>query len=92
MSFANLPRNSKGDGLEFTVLKVLFAMIPLTIFLIISAVFMDVFYFNYKAFDAVTACEVKRMEARRKFLSTHVVCVPAYRGTRNDTLSINLNQ
>lgn len=49
----------------------------------------DSVHYERQAFVASTACEVKRMEPRRKFLSSDVVCIPAYRGTKNDTLTVN---
>jgi hypothetical protein len=54
----------------------------------IFAVLMDAFYYGHQAFPQATACELRRMEARRQVLSSTVVCIPAYRGTKNDTLTV----
>lgn len=48
-------------------------------------------YFSRVAFAATTACEAKRMEARRMAFSANVVCVPIQLATRNDTTTVNLN-
>lgn len=50
---------------------------------------MDTFYYERNAFSAITACEAQRMEAKRQVLSARVVCVPAYRATRNDSLTVS---
>ena len=49
---------------------------------------MDAVYYGRKAFAATSACEAGRMQARRKVLSTDVVCIPAYRTTKADTLTV----
>lgn len=56
---------------------------------VLVALMVDWLYYDRQAFAATTACEAKRMEARRQTFSANVVCVPAYRGTKNDTLQVN---
>lgn len=43
---------------------------------------------DFRAFDARMACEAKRMEPRRRELSTKVVCVPI--NTRQDTTTVQV--
>lgn len=50
-------------------------------------VVIDIVY-ERLAFVSITACEAKRMQPRRQSLSATVVCVPAYRATKADTLTI----
>lgn len=54
----------------------------------IIVVFIDEVYFDRVAFVAKTECATKRMESTRKFLTSTVVCIPAYRGTKSDTLTV----
>lgn len=73
-------------------LNALLALLVAAIIAVLGAVALmaiDGLYFERRAFVATTACEAQRMQARRKFLSSQVVCVPAYRGTKNDTLTVN---
>lgn len=42
-----------------------------------------------RAFDATTNCEKERAIARRKLLSTHVVCIPENK--RQDTTTVRLD-
>jgi predicted histidine transporter YuiF (NhaC family) len=53
-----------------------------------GATAVDSIHYERAAFAAITNCTSKRMDAQRKFLSTTVVCVPAYRGTKSDTLTL----
>ena len=69
--------------------------------LILSVVFLGVFILclagvaavgdtllERRAFPAIAACHQARQEPLRQFLSTTVRCVPAYRATKNDTLTV----
>lgn len=56
---------------------------------IAAALLVDWLYYSRRAFDAVVACEAKRMEPRRLSFTSNVTCVPAYRATKNDTLQVN---
>jgi hypothetical protein len=81
--------------LEDIVLKLLLGILLIALAVMClggASALVDSTYFEYKAFDAIAACETKRMDYRRKSFSTNVVCIPAYRQTKNDTLSINLNK
>jgi len=49
---------------------------------------VDSLVYERRAFAAITSCEARRLESRRKFLSENVVCVPAYRATKNDSLTV----
>lgn len=57
---------------------------------LVVGVVLEIFY-GRQAFAATTACEARRLEARRQAFSANVVCVPAYRATKNDTTTVNLN-
>lgn len=68
-------------------------LVPLGAIVVVVLCFLawpaiDYGYYHRRAFAAVTACESQRMEARRKAMSTEVVCVPAYRATKADTLTV----
>lgn len=56
---------------------------------IVAAVLVDWLYYHRQTFSARVACEAQRMEPRTKSFSTEIVCVPAYRATKNDTLQVN---
>ena len=53
------------------------------------SVIADVTIFERQAFAAISSCHAHRMGHTRKFLSTQTVCVPAYRETKNDTVTVN---
>jgi hypothetical protein len=68
--------------LDWSLSALLFAIIALCVLFGADAIA------ERSAFDAVVACEAKRMTAHRQILSSRVVCVPAYRETKSDTLTL----
>lgn len=62
-------------------------IIALLVFL--AGFLVDAVWFERASFADRVACEARRMEARRQTLSSNVVCVPAYRATKNDTLTVD---
>lgn len=76
------------DFEPFTLL--LFGLFLTTLATVGTGALLDTYY-RRNSFTAITACETKRLAARRQFLSTNVVCVPGYVATRNDTTTVNLN-
>ena len=73
---------TKGDPTPWCLTGIACAIFAITAFPLFDT------YHERKAFDAITACEAKRMEARRQVLSSRVVCIPAYRATKSDTLTV----
>ena len=41
-----------------------------------------------RSFDARMACATKRQDYDRQMFTTRVVCIPAYRATKSDTLTV----
>lgn len=76
------------EDVTYKALGVFFALFVGCITVAVFALAVDSVY-AVKAERAVVACEAKRMEGRRLSFSASVTCVPAARGTKNDTLTIN---
>lgn len=66
-----------------------FGTIVVIIILAILWPIVDSFYAR-SAFEETAACSAKRMTSARKSMTTNVICVPAYRDTKNDTLTVNV--
>lgn len=49
---------------------------------------LDGMIFGRQTWAAQIACKQQRGEPERQFFTKNVVCVPAYRGTKNDTLTV----
>ena len=82
-------RNFDLDDLMLSTISAV--LILALVFLIAAggAMAIDAFVLERSAFTQMQNCRVKRMEPVRKFLSTQTVCVPAYRETKNDTVTVN---
>ena len=77
------------DDLGFYGIGILLcALFAVVIFAIVAEV-ADTALFQRRAFTAIASCRAHRMEYQRKYLSTETVCIPAYRETKNDTVTVN---
>jgi hypothetical protein len=78
-----------GDGYDWAFQAVI-GVVATAIATLIVAVAVDGYY-ERNSFSARVACESQRMQAKRQSFSANVACVPAYRETKSDTTTINLN-
>lgn len=76
------------DDVAFGCMTTAFTLAVIAAFFVVTIGLVDTLYFERRAFANITACEARRMEPHRKYLSTHVVCTPI--NTRQDTTTVQV--
>ena len=75
--------------IESALLAFFAVTVLLFVFAAVSALFIDYVKYDRETFAAQMTCKQQRAEPERQFLTKNVVCVPAYRATKSDTLTLN---